>query len=115
MADIMLVLQIIFIIITPLIYQPTPVNMAKAQTADKMPNAEHEEAVIVAVTRDGRLSLSPDSEEIQPDAVTDAVKNLGGGRADKTIYLRSDARANTGMWSGPSTKRAPRAWRASGC
>ena len=96
MADIMLVLLIIFMVITPMLQHGAPVDMAKAENADKMPNADRDDAIIVAVTRDGRLFLSPGNKEIGLDAITDNVKDLITGRLDKTVYVRSDARAKYG-------------------
>ena len=96
MADIMLVLLIIFMVITPMLQHGTPVDMAKAENADKMPNADKDDAIIVAVTRDGRMFLSPGNREIGVDAITDSVKDLLTGRLDKTVYVRSDARAKYG-------------------
>jgi len=96
MADIMLVLLIIFMVITPMLQHGAPVDMAKAENADKMPNADRDDAIIVAVTRDGRLFLSPGNKEISLDQITDNVKDLITGRLDKTVYVRSDARAKYG-------------------
>jgi biopolymer transport protein ExbD len=96
MADIMLVLLIIFMVITPMLQHGASVDMAKAENADKMPNADRDDAIIVAVTRDGRLFLSPGNKEIGLDAITDNVKDLITGRLDKTVYVRSDARAKYG-------------------
>ena len=92
----MLVLLIIFMVITPMLQHGAPVDMAKAENADKMPNADRDDAIIVAVTRDGRLFLSPGNKEIGLDAITDNVKDLITGRLDKTVYVRSDARAKYG-------------------
>ena len=96
MADIMLVLLIIFMVITPMLQHGAPVDMAKAENADKMPNADRDDAIIVAVTRDGHLFLSPGNKEITLDQITDNVKDLITGRLDKTVYVRSDARAKYG-------------------
>ena len=96
MADIMLVLLIIFMVITPMIFRPVAVNMAKAENAEKMPNAQRDDAVIVAITRDGRLFLSPGNKELQSEEISNTVRNLVEDRADKTIYVRSDARAKYG-------------------
>ena len=96
MADIMLVLLIIFMVITPMLQHGAPVDMAKAENADKMPNADRDDAIIVAVTRSGNLFLSPGNKEIGLDAVTGNVKDLLTGRLDKTVYVRSDARAKYG-------------------
>ena len=93
MADIMLVLLIIFMVITPLIGTGMPVVMAKAQNANNMPNAGRDDAVILAVTRDGSVFMSPGNRKVDPDAITDNVKDLIAGRLDKTVYVRSDARA----------------------
>jgi biopolymer transport protein ExbD/biopolymer transport protein TolR len=96
MADIMLVLLIIFMVITPMLQHGAPVDMAKAENADKMPNADRDDAIIVAVTRDGRLFLSPGNKEISLAEITGDVKDLLTGRLDKTVYVRSDARAKYG-------------------
>jgi len=93
MADIMLVLLIIFMVITPLIGTGMPVVMAKAQNANNMPNAGRDDSVILAVTRDGSVFMSPGNRKVDPDAITDNVKDLVAGRLDKTVYVRSDARA----------------------
>ena len=93
MADIMLVLLIIFMVITPLIGTGMPVVMAKAQNANNMPNAGRDDSVILAVTRDGSVFMSPGNRRVDPDAITDNVKDLVAGRLDKTVYVRSDARA----------------------
>jgi len=61
-----------------------------------MPDAEKEDAVIVAVTRDGRIFLSPGNHEVPLDTVQGQVKDLLTDRLDKTVYVRSDARAKYG-------------------
>ena len=94
MADIMLVLLIIFMVITPMLQKGLAVDMAKAENADKMPDADKDDAIIVAVTRDGQLFLG--SKEISLDEITDEVKDLLSDRLDKTVYVRSDARAKYG-------------------
>ncbi len=94
MADIMLVLLIIFMVITPLLQKGLPVNMAKAENAEKMPNADRDDAIIVAVTRDGHMFLG--STEIQLNQITDEVKDRLSNRLDKTVYVRADARAKYG-------------------
>jgi len=96
MADIMLVLLIIFMVITPLLGTPVPVVMAKAANANQMSDAGRDDAVILAVTRDSRLFLSPGNREIGFDQIADNVKDLVSGRLDKTVYVRSDARAKYG-------------------
>jgi biopolymer transport protein ExbD len=93
MADIMLVLLIIFMVITPFLHPGKDVDMAKAENAEKMPSAEHEDAILVAVTHDGNFFLSPGNREVSLDALGGDVKDLIAGRTDHTVYVRSDARA----------------------
>src|SRR5579863_8620711 len=89
MADIMLVLLIIFMVITPMLQKGLPVNMAKAENAEKMPNADRDDAVIVAITKDGHFFLG--SKEVSLDEITGDVKDQLSDRLDKTVYVRSDA------------------------
>jgi biopolymer transport protein ExbD len=93
MAGIMLVLLVIFMVMTPMMRTEGLVNMAKAENADDMPNASRDDAIVIAITRDSRLFLSPGNKEISPSTLTDAVKDSVADRLDKTVYVRSDARA----------------------
>jgi biopolymer transport protein ExbD len=94
MADIMLVLLIIFMVITPMLHKGVSVDMAAAQNVDKMQAANKDDAIIVAVTRDGNTYLG--NNEITLDQITDQVKDLISNRLDKTVYIRADARAKYG-------------------
>src|SRR5271155_3859616 len=94
MADIMLVLLIIFMVITPLLHPGQPVNMANAQNAERMLNADRDDAIIVAITRDGHMFLG--SKEIQPNEIAGEIRDRLSNRVDRTVYVRSDARAKYG-------------------
>ena len=94
MADIMLVLLIIFMVITPMLQKGVTVDMAKAENAEKMPAADKDDAIIIAVTRDGKTFLG--QRQIGLDEITTDVKDLLTERLDKTVYVRSDSRAKYG-------------------
>ncbi|MGH9575522.1 MAG: biopolymer transporter ExbD [Candidatus Acidiferrales bacterium] len=96
MADIMLVLLIIFMVIVPMIVNGRPVDMAKAANSENMPNAEKDDAVIVAVTRDGQYFLSPGNRSVALGEISDDVRTLVANKLDKTVYVRSDFRAKYG-------------------
>jgi biopolymer transport protein TolR len=96
MADVMLVLLIIFMVVVPMIVKGRPVDMARAANTDNMPNAERDDAVIVAVTRDGQYFLSPGNSRVALDKISGDVKNLVADKLDKTVYVRSDFRAKYG-------------------
>ena len=94
MADIMLVLLIIFMVVTPMLQKGTAVDMARVTNPQDLPDADKDDAVIVAVTRDGLLFLGNTRTEL--DVVSSQVSDLISGRMDKTVYIRSDARAKYG-------------------
>ncbi len=99
MADIMLVLLIIFMVITPMLTKGVSVDMAKAENTEKMEDANKDDAVIVAVTSDGTLYLQDTNgnSKVSLDDITNNVKTDIANRADKTVFVRSDARAHYGV------------------
>jgi len=94
MADIMLVLLIIFMVVTPMLQKNKPVDMARTNTARDMQDADKEDAVVVAVTRDGNIFLG--NTQVQKADLSGQVKDRISGKLDKTVYLKSDARAKYG-------------------
>jgi biopolymer transport protein ExbD/biopolymer transport protein TolR len=94
MADIMLVLLIIFMVVTPMLQKGVSVDMAKVNNAQDMQDADKDDAIIVAVTRDGKLYLG--STQVGLSEITNKVKDLLANRIDKTVFVRSDSRAKYG-------------------
>jgi biopolymer transport protein ExbD len=94
MADIMLVLLIIFMVITPMLQKGVSVDMAKVSNPQDLPDADKDDAVLLAVTRDGSVYLG--NNRISFDQITNSVKERVENRVDKTVFIRSDARAKYG-------------------
>jgi biopolymer transport protein TolR len=94
MADVMLVLLIIFMVITPMLTHGEAVNMATAQNATDMPDADKDDAIIVAVSASGDVYLG--TEKISTGDLTTKVEDKLSDRTDKTVFVRSDARAHYG-------------------
>ena len=94
MADIMLVLLIIFMVITPMLQKTTPVDLAMTQNAHDMKDADKDDAIVVAVTRDGSIFLN--NNKVAKEDITGQVKDKLTNRLDKTVYVKSDARAKYG-------------------
>jgi biopolymer transport protein ExbD len=67
MVDVMLVLLIIFMVITPMLSKGVTVTMVKTHNPIKMQEADKEDAVLIAITRDGKVFLSPGNSLIQLD------------------------------------------------
>ena len=99
MVDVMLVLLIIFMVITPMLNNKVNVELPKISAAVVMENASKEDAITIAVTRDGRTFLGGD--QVSLSDLGTRVGNLLEAKgkdpsADKTVYLRADNRANYG-------------------
>jgi len=92
MVDVMLVLLIIFMVITPMLANRGPsIDLAPTQNPKAMQDASREDAVVVAVTRDGRVYLG--TQQMPASALTQEVQARIATRLDKTVYVKSDARA----------------------
>jgi biopolymer transport protein ExbD len=94
MADIMLVLLIIFMVVTPMLQKGKQVDMARTDTAKDMQDADKDDAIVVAVTRDGNIFLG--NNQVQKADLQGQVKDRVANKTDKTVFLKSDARAKYG-------------------
>jgi biopolymer transport protein ExbD len=93
MVDVMLVLLIIFIVITPLLTKGQPVEYAKAKNPIAMQNADKEDAILISVTRNGQAYLSPGNKQVTLEDIPTKVQDLLTNKLDKTVYIRADARS----------------------
>ena len=89
MADVMLVLLIIFMITTPLLQQGITVNLPKAQNALDAPEADAKDAIVVAINRDGRLFLQK-NDVTEQQLVEFLTKRFSGGELNRTMFLKAD-------------------------
>src|SRR5260370_26631400 len=94
MADIMLVLLIIFMVVTPMLQKDHPVDLARTNTAKDMQDADKEAAIVIAVPRDGNIFLR--TTMIKKEEITSQVNDRIPKRLDKTAYAKTDARAKYG-------------------
>jgi biopolymer transport protein ExbD/biopolymer transport protein TolR len=91
MVDVMLVMLIIFMVITPMLTKGVSVDMVMTKNPVAMQAADKTDAVIVAVTRDGKSYLG--STQVPADQMPQKVKDLLTNRLDKMVFLRADSRA----------------------
>jgi biopolymer transport protein ExbD/biopolymer transport protein TolR len=94
MVDVMLVLLIIFMVITPMLEQKVNVNLAVTQSAVAMDDASKQDAVTVAITRDSKVYLGQDQTTLAD--LGPKVSDLLTNKNDKTVYFRADERAHYG-------------------
>ena len=93
MVDVMLVLLIIFMVITPMLSKGKDVDMVRTKNPIAMQNADKEDAILIAVTRDGKVYLSPGNLQTTAADLPTKVKDLLKDRTDKTCYIKADSRA----------------------
>ena len=91
MVDVMLVLLIIFMVITPMLSKGVSVDMVRTRNLIAMEDADKDDAVVVAVTRDGSVFLGRGKTNL--DQLERVVGDIIENRLDKTVYIKSDARA----------------------
>ena len=91
MVDVMLVLLIIFMVITPMLQNKVQIDMAKVDNPTAMPDADKEDAIVVAITRDGGVFLGQNKTSV--DQLGVQVREKLADKPGKTIYIRADARA----------------------
>ena len=94
MVDVMLVLLIIFMVITPMLQRGQSVDLAKTDNPVQMPDADKEDSVLVAVMRDGTIYLG--TEKTTADQLATKVKDKLANKTDKQVFVKADRRAKYG-------------------
>jgi biopolymer transport protein ExbD/biopolymer transport protein TolR len=94
MVDVMLVLLIIFMVITPMLQKGQSVELAKTDNPVGMKDADKEDALLIAVMRDGTIFFGND--RVSADQLTEKVKGRLAARTDKQVFIKADARAKYG-------------------
>ena len=92
MVDVMLVLLIIFMVITPMLQRSVTVDLAKAVNPIQMPDADKEDALIVAVMRDGKVYFDTQAIRDRGD-LTQKIRDRVANRVNKEVFVKADARA----------------------
>ena len=94
MADIMLVLLIIFMVVTPMLSKGLSVELAKVQNPSDMPDADKDDAVIVGISEAGDVYLGSTKSDVTQ--IADQVRDRISNKLDKTVFVKSDGRAKYG-------------------
>jgi len=74
MVDVMLVMLIIFMVITPMLSKGVSVDLVRTKNPIPMQAADKSDAILVSVTRDGKTFLT--TTQIQPVDLPPKVKDL---------------------------------------
>jgi biopolymer transport protein ExbD len=65
----------------------------KTKNPIAMKDADKEDAILIAVTRNGEVFLSPGNKRISADELPAKVRDLQTNKLDKTVYVKADMRA----------------------
>ena len=93
MVDVMLVVLIIFMVITPMLNKGANIELPTARNPITMPDADKEDAIKVSITRDSQVFLSPGLERINSEDLAPKVRDLLVNRTSRIVFLRADGRA----------------------
>ncbi|MGH9467002.1 MAG: ExbD/TolR family protein [Terriglobales bacterium] len=88
LCDVMLVLLIIFMVITPMMQHGVEVQLAKAVNPQMLKNADKDNAVIVAISHDGHVFLG--NNEIATADLTTQVQQDLQNQLTKMVYVKAD-------------------------
>lgn len=94
MVDVMLVLLIIFMVVTPMIHG-TRIRMAATNNPVAMPDADRADALLVSVMRDGKIFFG--TQYVTNEELTQKIKDRLPSAADRTVFIRADARVHYGI------------------
>ena len=95
MVDVMLVLLIIFMVVTPMLNNKVNVDLARTISAVPMPDADKDDAVKVSIVRDGRVYLG--ANQISLADLGPKAQALLENKPNKTVFIRADSRARYGV------------------
>jgi biopolymer transport protein ExbD/biopolymer transport protein TolR len=94
MVDVMLVLLIIFMVVTPMLQKGVSVDMAKVNNPEAMQEADKEDALLIAVNRENKVFFGTDP--IAVDQLTQKIKDRLVNKNDKRVFIKADAHAKYG-------------------
>ena len=91
MVDVMLVMLIIFMVITPMLTKGVQVDLVKTKNPISMADADKEDAVLVSVNRNGEVFLG--STRLTAESLPAKVKDMLTNKISKICFLKCDQRS----------------------
>ena len=87
LVDVVLVLLIIFMVVTPMLQRGKSVELPKAKHAIA-PQGEQPDPLFISVTKDGNVYIEQDKQPAPKDDIVAAMK--GANEAHKRVMLKAD-------------------------
>ncbi|MEW6455534.1 MAG: biopolymer transporter ExbD [Acidobacteriota bacterium] len=92
LCDVLLVLLIIFMVVTPMLQKGVDVRLPEAANTVGQPDPANQ--IVVAIKFDGSIYLN--QEQVNENNLKPKIEELFENRTDKTLYLKADAELDYG-------------------
>jgi len=90
LIDIVLVLLVIFMVITPLLQKGIDVNIPEKTTAAPPPPSDENKPIVLSIRQDSSIDIN--TEPVPRYQLADKVKSIFANRKDKLIFIKADGR-----------------------
>ncbi len=89
LVDVVLVLLIIFMVITPIILQESLIHLPKMEVTDEPPDPDAPGTIVIKVNADGTLALrvGEAEEDLPQDLLISKLQTQLNARRDKTVFV----------------------------
>ena len=106
LVDVVLVLLIIFMVVTPLLEKELPVRVPELESEPTPPSEIPPDMVVVQIQNGGRIYLN--QGEVQKAQLYDQLKAINEGRKEKVVFFDAEDAASYGdaVWVLDTLKRA---------
>jgi TolR protein len=92
LVDVVLVLLIIFMVVTPMLQKGVNINLPSAAASEKRPDDDH--TLTVAIDRSGHIYI--EREMIPKENIKTAMLEIYARTPEKTIYIKADKQLKYG-------------------
>lgn len=95
LVDVVLVLLIIFMVVTPLLEKEMPVKIPELEQQDVPPPPDLSEQIVVQIRNGGRVYIN--TEDVPKEALLEKLKLMQNARTDKVIFFDAEDSAVYGL------------------
>lgn len=95
LVDVVLVLLIIFMVLTPILLKQVEVSVPQKNDVNITPPPVTTEQVVIRIEADGRIAIN--HEPVAPEALAEKVRTIYAARREKVMFFDVDDHANYGL------------------
>jgi len=94
LVDVVLVLLIIFMVVTPLLEKDIPVRTPDSEKVEDVTSVPQDQ-IVVYVNREGEMRIN--TEKVTEDRLGPRLKEIYDGRPEKIIFVKGDPKVKYGQ------------------